>query len=262
MTVTTLLTAAGLFFYALATFSAYRHIQMPQEGSRLAGFLLVGLLTQLALLAVISLKPTGMIFNLNNALLIVSALTMLVLWAVMLKHKLALLSLILAPMTALTLLFNEFFPSPLKELINWSLTSHIMTSLLAYVLFGFAAAQGLLYAYQERQIRAHKLTAFVKSLPPLKNMEDLLFNLIKLGFIILSLSLLTGFFFLENLFAQHLAHKTFFSLLAWVVFLGLLLGRQLAGWRGQTAVRWTLIGYLLLALGFVGSRFILEYFIL
>jgi ABC-type uncharacterized transport system permease subunit len=64
------------------------------------------------------------------------------------------------------------------------------------------------------------------------------------------------------LFAQHLAHKTFFSILSWFVFIGLLMGRHGAGWRGKTAVRWTLVGYLLLAMGFVGSRFVLERFIL
>jgi ABC-type uncharacterized transport system permease subunit len=89
-------------------------------------------------------------------------------------------------------------------------------------------------------------------------MESLMFRLIGMGFIFLSASLASGFLFLENMFAQHLAHKTILTLLAWVIFGILMLGRMRFGWRGIVAIRWTLIGFLALLLGYFGSKFVIE----
>jgi len=89
-------------------------------------------------------------------------------------------------------------------------------------------------------------------------MELLLFQMIGAGMLFLSGSLLSGFFFLEDIFAQHLAHKTILSLLAWVVFGSLLLGRIRYGWRGKKAIRGTIIGFIFLALAYFGSKLALE----
>ena len=79
-----------------------------------------------------------------------------------------------------------------------------------------------------------------------------------LGFVLLSIAIATGAFLLDDLFAQHVAHKTVLTLMAWLVFAILLLGRHWRGWRGRTAVRFTLTGFLLLLIGFIGSKFVLE----
>jgi ABC-type uncharacterized transport system permease subunit len=89
-------------------------------------------------------------------------------------------------------------------------------------------------------------------------MEHLLFVLITLGFFILSLSLLSGLLFVDDLLAQHLAHKTVLSIAAWAMFGALLWGRWRRGWRGRMAVRWTLSGYAVLILAYFGSKIILE----
>jgi ABC-type uncharacterized transport system permease subunit len=78
------------------------------------------------------------------------------------------------------------------------------------------------------------------------------------GLLFLTLSLVSGFIFIEDLFAQHLAHKTILSIVAWISFSGLLLGRIKYGWRGQTAVKWTLTGFILLLLAYFGSKLVLE----
>jgi ABC-type uncharacterized transport system permease subunit len=83
--------------------------------------------------------------------------------------------------------------------------------------------------------------------------------LIAAGFVLLTLSLGTGFLFLENLFAQHLVHKTVLSLLAWLVFAMLLAGRMRYGWRGQVAIRWTLSGFIALMLAYFGTKMVLEW---
>lgn len=89
-------------------------------------------------------------------------------------------------------------------------------------------------------------------------METLLFQMLGAGIIFLTISLISGFLFIEDLFAQHLVHKTVLSLLAWVIFSGLLIGRSRYGWRGQTAIQWTLIGFVLLLLAYFGSKLVLE----
>jgi ABC-type uncharacterized transport system permease subunit len=89
-------------------------------------------------------------------------------------------------------------------------------------------------------------------------MERMLFELVWVGLAALTLSIFSGMLFMEDMFAQHLVHKTVLSLVAWVLFSLLLWGRYQLGWRSQTAVRFTLSGFLLLLLGFFGSKLVLE----
>jgi ABC-type uncharacterized transport system permease subunit len=107
-------------------------------------------------------------------------------------------------------------------------------------------------------LRRHHLNPLVKSLPPLETLERLLFRLIAMGFILLTVSLGTGLAFVDDLFEQHLAHKTILSIMAWLVFGLLLWGRWQYGWRGRQAVRLTLAGILLLLLAYFGSKLVLE----
>src|SRR5690606_10033336 len=111
---------------------------------------------------------------------------------------------------------------------------------------------------QERALRRHQFRAWLRALPPLTELETLLFRTVAAGFILLSATLLTGVLFVENLFAQHLVHKTVLSVLSWLVFGGLLLGRWRGGWRGRVAVRWVLVAMALLVLAFFGSKAVLE----
>ena len=90
-------------------------------------------------------------------------------------------------------------------------------------------------------------------------MESLLFGFLWAGWGLLSLSLLSGWLFVEDLLAQHLAHKTLLSCFAWLVFGVLLWGRQQLGWRGHKAIRWTLAGFCLLMLAYFGSKLVREF---
>jgi ABC-type uncharacterized transport system permease subunit len=89
-------------------------------------------------------------------------------------------------------------------------------------------------------------------------MESLLFQMLAAGVVFLTISLISGFIFIEDLFAQHLVHKTVLSILAWIVFSSLLIGRSRYGWRGRTAIKWTLIGFISLLLAYFGSKMVLE----
>ncbi len=92
-------------------------------------------------------------------------------------------------------------------------------------------------------------------------MEQFLFQLITAGVILLTLSLMTGFLYVEDLFAQHLVHKTVLSLAAWLVFSILLWGRWRFGWRGRKAIRWTMAGFAVLLLAYLGTKFVIEFVI-
>lgn len=138
-----------------------------------------------------------------------------------------------------------------------ALQGHILISLLAYSLLSISALQAILVHWQERTLRQHK-RGLLMALPSLQTMENMLFELIAIGFVLLTTAIASGFFVLDNLIAQHVAHKALFTLMAWLVFACLLAGRHLRGWRGRTAVRFTLAGFALLLLGFVGSKLVLE----
>jgi ABC-type uncharacterized transport system permease subunit len=136
--------------------------------------------------------------------------------------------------------------------------AHIALSLVASAALTIAALLALLMAVQDRRLRARRLDGFTSMLPPLESMERTLFATIGVGFGLLSLGLFSGVIFIEDLFSQHLAHKTILSIAAWLVFALLLVGRWRFGWRGRTAVNWTLGGYAILALAYFGSRIVLE----
>ncbi len=142
--------------------------------------------------------------------------------------------------------------------LNPATVSHILLSLFAYSVLTIAAVQAVLLAWQDLQLRHQRVNGFVMQLPPLQIMEQLLFELIWVGVLILSAAIITGAFFIEDLFAQHLAHKTLLSIIAWGIFSLLLFGRYRLGWRGSIAIRWTLSGYLLLMMAYFGSKLVLE----
>jgi ABC-type uncharacterized transport system permease subunit len=170
------------------------------------------------------------------------------------------LGLILFPLAAIILGLDIIInPSPhLLPVHTGAMGIHILTSILAFSLLTVAAVQAILLAIQNNQLKKHPPTRFILLLPSLQTMETLLFQMITAGVFVLSVSLGTGFLFLHDLFAQHLVHKTVLSLLAWVIFCAILIGRQRYGWRGRIAVNWILAGFLFLLLGYFGSKFVLE----
>ena len=131
---------------------------------------------------------------------------------------------------------------------------------LVSVLF-MAALHALLLSVQSRGLKHRSPSSsrsLLKVLPPLQTMETVLFDFISAGFGLLSLAIISGFLTLDNMFAQHLVHKTILTLLAWCIFGVLLIGHYWRGWRGQRAVRFTLAGFGILLLGFYGSKLVLE----
>ena len=172
--------------------------------------------------------------------------------------RMAALGAIVFPIAAATLVAYGSKGSSTTQVLDWRLQLHAWCALLAYATLAIAALLAITLWLQERALRRREFRGWLRALPPLVELETLLFRTIAVGFVLLSATLLTGLLFVENLLAQHLVHKTALSVLSWLAFGGLLLGRWRYGWRGVTAVRWTLTAMALLVLAFFGSKFVLE----
>ena len=169
------------------------------------------------------------------------------------------LGVVVFPLAGIVLLVYALYGHATRpEPLDWRLLLHAWLALLAYATLALAAVLAIFLWVQERALRRREFHAWLRALPPLTELETLLFRTITVGFVLLTATLLTGVLFVENLLAQHLVHKTVLSLLSWLAFGALLLGRWRRGWRGTTAVRWTLVAMALLVLAFFGSKFVLE----
>ena len=142
---------------------------------------------------------------------------------------------------------------------GWELTAHILLSMGAAALLFAAAVTAILLVILDRRLRTRRIANLSSGLPPLDALEKIMFRLVAAGFGLLTLALITGFVFVTNLFTQNLVQKTVLSLIAWLIFGVLLIGRLRFGWRGRSAVRWTLSGFGILAVAYFGVKFVLEY---
>lgn len=171
------------------------------------------------------------------------------------------------PFAAVAAILPSLFPGNLMPVqaqspaFGW----HVAVAVMAYSTLTIAAFHAVLMALQEARLHTKSarkgwLGAAIDQLPALLTMEKLLFRMIWIGFVLLSLTVLSGLVFSEQLFGKALRwdHKNVFALLSWLLFAALLAGRRWRGWRGKTALRFTLAGFATLALAYVGSRFVFE----
>lgn len=167
---------------------------------------------------------------------------------------------VILPSAGIALVLDQVFPTShiLLAADAANLRYHIIISILAYSTLSIAALQAILLAIQNRYLRAKHPGGYIRGFPPLETMESLLFQMIGVGFAFLTLSLLTGLPQIDDMFAQHQAHKTILSIIAWLFFAVLLWGRWRFGWRGRTAVRWVHAGFVVLILAYFGVKLVKE----
>ena len=147
---------------------------------------------------------------------------------------------------------------PAASDLSWQLQAHILIAMFAYGLLTAGAIVAVYSLVQDRRLKAGKLSSGHHLFAPLETTEKMLFSVTAAGFSVLLLAILSGFAFVEDLFAQHLAHKTAFSLLALLLFGILMAGRTFAGWRGKRAVYLYLWGFAFLCVAYFGARYVLE----
>lgn len=170
---------------------------------------------------------------------------------------------LILPLAALAAPLPAIFPGiPSAYAATAGFKLHLALAMVAYSLFTMAMLHAVLMAFVES--RLHRVqrgdAGLLARLPPLLTQERVLFHTIAAAFVMLTLTLVTGLAFSEALFGRALRfdHKTLFAILSWATFAVLLVGRHFRGWRGRTALRMTIAGFVLLVLAYIGSRFVVE----
>ena len=273
-----ILPAAGLalVFYAVAFALLWRHLntQLHRAGDGITGTqpavsgtallaAVLGLVCQFSATASALIRSEP-VMSLNLSLLAVSSLVTCVIVGVTaistLRVRADNLMLLCLPLAAISLGALSIIPAGNTQPIalDSAQIGHILLSISAYAALMTAALQSVLIAMQERRLRTPR-TGLIGLLPPMESMESLFITMLWLGVGLLTLSIGTGIFFLQNMFDQRLVHHTVLTSLSWMVYVGFLTGHYLFGWRGITGVRWNLAAFALLLLGYLGSKFVIEY---
>jgi ABC-type uncharacterized transport system permease subunit len=204
----------------------------------------------------------GMRFSFSFALSLMMWLAVLIYWLESFMARMEGMQPMVLPLAALCTVLPVFFPN-VHLVANASATGfklHFLAAMLAYSLLTLSALHAIFMGFTENALHKRSLKRSLNSLPPLLTMEKLLFRMLLIGFILLTLTVGSGVLFSEALFGKPLTvdHKTLFAFASWGIFATLLVGRHAWGWRGKRALRWTLAGFALLILAYVGSRFVAE----
>lgn len=261
----TLITLTPILLYVIsATILAWRLLAVPPANTHtpwlpLALGALALLLHAVALYGAVY-TPKGLDLGFFNVLSLTTWFIAMLVIVSANRSPVVNLGIVVLPLAAFGVALQWLFPSQGGHITHTStgLDIHILLSIISYSLLAVAAVQAILLAVQDHHLRNRRPGGFIRALPPLETMEKLLFRMIGIGYVLLSLSLVSGVHFLEDIFAQHKVHKTTLSIVAWAVFAVLLWGRWRSGWRGRVAIRWTLAGFAILMLAYFGSKLVQE----
>jgi len=256
-------TLVAVMLYSAAGFLQWQVMQgtrqQPRHFNQLLGVL--GLCSHTLALYVVLHQPNGINLSLLSVGSLISWLVASIVLLSSLRQNIDNLFIGVFPMAAITALGTLVAGVADGKVYAGGVIAHILLSILAYSIFTIATIQAILLSRQISALKQHHTRGLVSSLPPLQTMERLLFEMVWTGLILLTASLVTGFIFFEDLFAQHLVHKTAFSMFAWCLYAILLFGRMKFGWRSNTAVRWSIASFITLALGFFGSKLVIEWLV-
>jgi len=209
------------------------------------------------------LAAEGLNLGVSNSVSLIIWLTVAIYWLASLAVPgLASIQGLWAPIALVAVVLQLALPS--RYLVHYGgdplFTLHFAIAMLAYSLFIVATMHAVVMLAEQKWLHRGVLPPFLSSLPPLLEMEALLFRILFAAFVLLTLTVVSGLFFSEQLFGRpfRLTHKTVFGLVSWAIFASLLWGRYFRGWRGKRAVWWTLWGFAALLLAYLGSKFVLE----
>ncbi len=204
----------------------------------------------------------GMRFSFGYALSLMLWLAVFIYWLESFHSRMDGLQPMVLPVAAACALLPALFPQvhPVAHAGAWGFRLHFLAAMLAYSLFTLSALHAVFMGFAERKLHRRALSKSLASLPPILTMEAVLFRMIVIAFALLTLALGSGVLFSEAIFGRAMAldHKTLFAFVSWGIFAALLVGRHAYGWRGRIALRWTLAGFMVLLLAYVGSRFVVE----
>ena len=259
--ISTYVSIIAIISYGLGTYFQRQNLSSAlQNRSKVFASSCVAVISHLAVIALISLKPNGLDFGFFKVASLISWVIVVAVLLSSLKKPLDNLFLYLFPLAILCLLSSVFIPSTYDPQTGYSagVALHILLGILSVSIITIAAFQTLLISFLNTLLKERRSFTQVSHLPPLETMEALLFEVLWFGLLLLTGVLLTGVLFMEDFFGQHLSHKAILSTISWIVFSVLLWGRHQLGWRGKIANRWILTGFAFLILAYFGSKFVLE----
>lgn len=250
--------------YLVAAWIEWRRLALPGSGESAA---LIGGATWLPPIAILGhaillahtlFTPEGPDLSLANALSAVEWIIAIVAWLGTRSRALPGVAAIAFPVAAAGAALPALVPAAHRFSFAaepWA-ALHIAVAFVAYALLIVAALQALVLTGLERRLHRGLPEPGAAALPPLLTLERFLFRLVGAGYVLLTLTLLSGVLFSEQLFGKALnySNKIVFSVLSWLVFGALLYGRRRYGWRGRTALNWILAGSALLLLAYVGTK--------
>lgn len=257
------LTIIASLFYVLATSHVLSRLFHHQGPSQKITIVLstVAILAHMLLLVNSVFRADGQDLSIVNVALLTCWVIVLCVTTVSLKFPATLLLPVVYGFAALLTLASLFIPHHiLLNSINveLALVAHISLSLLAYCILIIAMLYGVQFYFIDKRLKRKDLAIVHSHLPPLMVVERQLYQLLNLGTVLLSVALITGFVFLDGMFANEFIHKTILSLVAWAIFATIAVGHVKRGWRGKVVVVSIMIAAFILTLAYFGSRFIQE----
>ncbi|MGB6977135.1 MAG: cytochrome c biogenesis protein CcsA [Gammaproteobacteria bacterium] len=257
-----MLSIITLFFYLIATLlqalTLFGNWQVSKIWVLSTGLIAIGLHT----LLLYHWIDIGQVQNLTflNMLSLVAWLIALLIVLTAFRKPVANLTILIFPVAAFSILLVQLFPG--QEIIDTKTNprqlTHILFSVLTFSVLSVAGLQAILLALVERQLRSRPSSNVIQQLPALETMEKLLFQMIGLGFLLLTVLLGSSLYFYYPTLNDNMLQKTILVIVAWVIFAWLLGGRYYLGWRGRKAIYGTLSGVLLLAIVYFGSQLFWE----
>ena len=208
------------------------------------------------------LESQRLLLGFGHAMAMLSWITLILYWGGSYFYRLQGLQLFLFPIAVISLLCDYFLPGATAGVVvnNSAFALHIMSSLLAYSLFALATLLAWLMLWLARDLRQHRLSPSISFLPPLLSIEKLMFQSITMGFVSLTIALLSGMLFSEYVFGHAFTwtHKIIFGLASWMIYAAILVLRWRQGARGKKIAMAVIVGFVLLMLAYAGSKFVLE----
>lgn len=257
-----ILLAAAL--YALGTWFLFRELEQSRgrASTRVLVILIVGATWHALNLGASLFAGPVVNLGLGTALSLTSWVVVVLFLFALWRRPLATLGLIVIPYALITIIVTWLWNAPPMPMANLgpSAVAHMLVSIISFGLLALAFCQAIVLLLQEWHLQNKRSGHFFHSLPALETMENILFQVITIGFSLLTVALVSGVFFASEVFGRALVfnHHVILSLAAWIAFGTLLTGRALRGWRGRTAAIWTITSFAILTLAYFGTRFVLE----
>ena len=254
--VTALIPYLGIIIYTLLKWSRSKPIC---HDVMLALCFAALVLHAIAIYALIQ-NPYGWNIQFEYSISLIVNIATLVICITQLRTKIHTIIVCHAPIAILAIAYSMSAINQPVEFVAYKLGWHIVLSVGAFSTFGIATLHSVLIWFYQQHLKQHQEMRFswMKQLPPLESMNHLLINFIVVCVVLLSLSIITGGFFTTNIVEQQLTHKTFFTLLAWIVCVVIIFKHYRSGWNSLRLIHWVWAGFGFLMLAYLGSKFVLE----